>query len=169
MRADSLATADRMARTPTSSIRPSTAWAPQGLCLKEEAMNENVTRDRRFVSKRIHPAIYIAMIALVLWLIVSVWEFAGGGYVDYLLAIVSGFFLMVLAMIYALWRTWRKQQAPGVSLSTPKSFRRWASDELDTWQDRVKGINAAIEILLPIAAVAFGMTAFGLVLHFARP
>jgi hypothetical protein len=36
-----------------------------------------------------------------------------------------------------------------------------------TWQDRLKGANAAIEILLPLAAVAFGMTALGIALHFA--
>ena len=41
-----------------------------------------------------------------------------------------------------------------------------ASGEFDTWQGRRKAAGAAVEILLPIAAVAFGITAFGIVLHF---
>jgi hypothetical protein len=36
-----------------------------------------------------------------------------------------------------------------------------------TWQDRLKGRNAAIEILLPLAAVAFGMSAFAIAYHIA--
>jgi hypothetical protein len=50
-----------------------------------------------------------------------------------------------------------------------EEFQHWVSGEFDTWQDRVTGANAAVQILLPLAAVAFGMTAFGFVLHFTAP
>jgi hypothetical protein len=40
--------------------------------------------------------------------------------------------------------------------------------DFDTWQDRVRGRNAAVEVLLPMAAIAIGMTAFGIVLHFTE-
>jgi hypothetical protein len=40
--------------------------------------------------------------------------------------------------------------------------------DFDTWQDRVKGRNAAVEILLPMAAIAIGMTAFAIVLYFTE-
>ena len=46
------------------------------------------------------------------------------------------------------------------------SFRQWAAEDFDTWQDRVKGRNAAVEVLLPMAAIAIGMTAFAIILHF---
>jgi hypothetical protein len=38
-----------------------------------------------------------------------------------------------------------------------------------TWTGRVSGREAAMQILLPIAAVAFGMTIFGLVFLFTVP
>ena len=46
------------------------------------------------------------------------------------------------------------------------SLREWMTRDFDTWQDRVKGRNAAVEVLLPMAAIAIGMTAFAIVLHF---
>ena len=54
--------------------------------------------------------------------------------------------------------------ADGVPAPRP-SFRSWASREFDTWQYRLKGGDAAAEALLPIAAIAFGMTAIGIVAH----
>jgi hypothetical protein len=56
-----------------------------------------------------------------------------------------------------------KNRRPDVAPEDKESLRMWAAGELDTWQDRVKGTNAAVEMLLPVAAVAFGMTAFGIV------
>jgi hypothetical protein len=38
-----------------------------------------------------------------------------------------------------------------------------------TWTGGIPGREAAIQILLPIAAVAFGMTLFGLAFLFAVP
>jgi hypothetical protein len=35
----------------------------------------------------------------------------------------------------------------------------------DTWQGRLTGTEAAMQILLPIAAAAFGMTALGIAFH----
>jgi hypothetical protein len=37
--------------------------------------------------------------------------------------------------------------------------------EFDTWTGPVKGASATAEVLLPIAAVAVGMTVLGLVFH----
>ena len=46
-------------------------------------------------------------------------------------------------------------------------MRDWTAAEFDVWQGRRKGLNAIVEILLPLAAVAIGMTVFGVVFHFA--
>ena len=51
--------------------------------------------------------------------------------------------------------------------TTKIGFRDWASGQFETWQERVKGANAAVEILLPVAAAAVGMTAFAIVFHYA--
>jgi hypothetical protein len=43
-----------------------------------------------------------------------------------------------------------------------KSFHDWATSDFDTYTGRLSGLQAATLILLPIAAAAFGMTAFGI-------
>ena len=129
-------------------------------------MSREVIRRNRRVSDHLHPFVYMAIVGLALWLVLSVWGFAGGGYTDFLLAVVSGFVFIAVALPYTLWRVWRKNQGPDAARENRESFRDWASGEFDTWQGRLKGANAAVEILLPIAAVAFGMTAFGIVWHF---
>jgi hypothetical protein len=95
---------------------------------------------------------------------VAAWGFAGDGYTDYLLVIVTGFVAFTVGLPLILSRV---GQPVGAGSNLHGSFRAWAAGDLDTWQDRLKGANAAIEILLPLAAVAFGMTLFGIVLHFA--
>jgi hypothetical protein len=42
-------------------------------------------------------------------------------------------------------------------------LRDWASGELEISQDRRKAADAAIEVILPIAAVALGFMAMGIV------
>jgi hypothetical protein len=128
-------------------------------------MGSDDDRRDRLVCDRLHPLVYMAIVGLALWFILSVWGFATDGYTDYLLAVVSGFIFIAVALPYALWRVWRRAQSDAVRRDrTP--FHEWASGEFDTWQDRVTGANAAVQILLPLAAVAFGMTAFGIVLYF---
>jgi hypothetical protein len=48
-------------------------------------------------------------------------------------------------------------------------LRAWASHDFVTWTERLRGKEASIQILLPPAAVAFGMTIFGLVFNFTVP
>lgn len=50
------------------------------------------------------------------------------------------------------------------------SFGNWVCRDVETSTGRVRGSLATVEVLLPIAAVALGMAAFAVVLHFAgRP
>jgi hypothetical protein len=119
------------------------------------------------VSDHLHPLVYIALVALAAWFVLSAWGFATDGYADYLLAVVSGFIFIAVALPYALSRIWRKSQRRAANGQERTLFGEWASGQFATWQDRTSGANAAIEVLLPIAAVAFGMTAFGIVLHIA--
>lgn len=108
----------------------------------------------------LHPRVYALMTALAGWLVMSVWIFSGVGSTDYLLAIVSGFIFIAVALPSILSYQRRRSD----NGETP-SFRTWGSQDFDTWTGRLRGSHAATEILLPIAAVAFGMTAFGIVLH----
>jgi hypothetical protein len=127
-------------------------------------MDQNGNGRDQTGSDQLHPFVYLAIIGLALWFVLSVWGFASDGYTDYLLAVVSGFVVIAVAIPLVLSRIARKR--PNKPEERTKSLGDWAAGEFNTWQGRVKGTNAAIEILLPIAAVAFGMTAFGIVLHF---
>jgi hypothetical protein len=43
------------------------------------------------------------------------------------------------------------------------SFHDWKSGDFAVWGSKLNGMHAAIDVLLPLAAVAFGLTAIGIV------
>ena len=122
------------------------------------------------VRRNLHSMVYIAFVGLVAWLVAAIWGFGYDGQTDYLLAIVTGFLIIAVAIpaTLALMAHSQGNSVDGEN-SAPQdtaSFRQWAAEDFDTWQDRVKGRNAAVEVLLPMAAIAIGMTAFAIILHF---
>jgi hypothetical protein len=110
----------------------------------------------------LHPRVYLAAAGLALWLVLSAWGFAGGGYADLSLAVVSCFVVTAVAVPAVLWRI-RCSKRPTCGEETPQRFHDWASGQVDIRRGRLKGTTVAGQILLPIAAVAFGMTAFAVV------
>lgn len=129
-----------------------------------------MTRDlvlyNRPVSDRLHQLVYQAAAGLALWFVLAAWIlFGAGDQMGLMLTMISVLMFMVVAIPFALWLIWRKSHRSDAPQSESETFRDWASGDFDTWQGRFKGAEAAIEILLPIAAVAFGITAIGIVLH----
>ena len=92
----------------------------------------------------------------------SAWKFVGNPYAGYLIAVVIAFVGLALLLPYLLWRQWHRHSV-NADTDTKETFGDWASGEFLIWQDRVKGSDAAIQVLLPIMAVAFGMAAFAIV------
>jgi hypothetical protein len=126
-------------------------------------MNRTADGRNRPVSKHLHPLVYEGVIGLALWYVLSVWlGFAGGSYTDYLLTVVTFFVFGALALALITWRVWRHSRRPGDVREDTKTFNDWALGEVDIGEGRVSGTTALVEILLPIAAVAFGMTAFAI-------
>ena len=68
-----------------------------------------------------------------------------------------------------LWLATRKARAANGDAPERESFSRWLAGEVETHRGRLKGSEALIEVLLPVAAVSFSMTLFALVLHFDVP
>jgi hypothetical protein len=128
-------------------------------------MNEIVNRDPPETS-RLHRGVYFIMLGLAVVLAFSVWGFAGPGYSDFALFVVTGFVAVVVGLQAALWAVAGRRRYPRGSR---ESFRRWADSEFVTWQGRLKARNAAIEVLLPLAAAAFMMLACAIVANFVIP
>jgi hypothetical protein len=101
--------------------------------------------------------------------VVAAWAaFARRGDTSENLVMVT-FLLFVAVMIpLLLWLTWKHQQAPQATLQGSMRFRDWARGSTEIWQGRVKGADAAINALLPIAAVAIGMVLFGIAFDIVR-
>jgi len=117
------------------------------------------------ISDSLHPLVNMAIIGLVLMFAAAVWMFFDSGpYEAWLDVVVAGLFVIAIAIPALLWLTWRRN-ADGARDGSHLSFRDWAVGEFDTLTGPVKGANATAEVLLPIAAVAVGMTVLGLVFH----
>jgi hypothetical protein len=128
-------------------------------------MSREVIGHNRAVSGDLHPLVYKAVVGLALWFVLSAWVFFGGwDYMGLLLAVVTGFFLIAMAIPVLLWLTWRRHREPGAAESGSGSFRHWTSGDFAIWQGRLTGSEAAVQVILPIAAVSIGLTLIGIVL-----
>src|SRR5262245_3785878 len=131
---------------------------------QEAAMAENNPNQHSPTSDSLHPVVNMAIISLVLMFVAAVWMFFDSDpYGAWLDVVVTGLFVIAIAIPTICWLTWRRNadDVRGGSLS----FRDWVAAEFDTSTGPVKGANATAEVLLPIAAVAVGMTVLGLVFH----
>ena len=128
-------------------------------------MAEHNANQGSLISDSLHPLVNVAIIGLVLMFVAAVWIFFDSDPYETLLdVVITGLFVMAAAIPAMLLLTWRRN-AEGAGNDNHLSFREWASGEFETSTGSVKGANATVEILLPIAAVAVGMTVLGLVFH----
>ncbi len=147
--------------------------ATNDIAHNDVARNDNhVTRNvahggdpRRPVTSILHRDIYLVVAGLAVWMVLSVWLFASGsGVTDYLLFIVSGFILVVVALVSILSRIGRRAASAQAERPT---LSEWTQSDFEIGQggdrSRLSSPQAATLILLPLAAVAFGMTLFGVV------
>jgi hypothetical protein len=103
----------------------------------------------------------MAAAGLLIWFVIAAWLlFGGSGYIELALAIIS--VLVFIAMAVPLADLSRAAE------QVSDTFGEWLRGRFATWTDQETGSTAAIEILLPLAAVAFGITALGIVFDLAR-
>lgn len=130
--------------------------------------HDRPTRPR--VREGLHPLVYRSIVGLTIWLVLSVWVFFDrGAYVGLTLAMITVFFLIVVGIPVLIWKTWQHNAPADETRATAESFDSWASQSFATWTGALGGREAAMQILLPIAAVAIGMSIFGLVFALATP
>jgi hypothetical protein len=116
-----------------------------------------------------HPGVFKGVVLLGALYVLAAWGFAGHGITDMLLVVVSGFFFASIGLVTLLWLTRRRHPRDdlGDRECRTDSFGRWVGRDVETSTGRVRGSLATIEVLLPIAAVAVGMVAFAVIVHFA--
>jgi hypothetical protein len=117
------------------------------------------------VVHRLHPAIYETIVGLAVLFVLSAWGFFAPNDTYYLLAVVTGFVFVAVFLPFQLWRVRRHGHDPRDNSLSDWPLWNWLNADLDVWQARIKGSDAATGILLPIAAVAIGMLCFAIVLH----
>ncbi|WP_159589421.1 hypothetical protein [Chelativorans xinjiangense] len=112
----------------------------------------------------LHPGVYRAVVGLTALYVLAVWYgFSGREYTDYLLFVVTAFLAFCVGLASTAGRLQR--QHPSARPASRDSFERWAKTYVDVADKPVKGYIATVEILLPLAAVAFGMLAFAVLAH----
>ena len=118
---------------------------------------------------RLPIGVFAIVAGFVLWMVLAAWAgFAGSGYSNVALTVVSGLLLVAIAIPFVLWRMVRANDPDFEhDLEPPQKLSEWSTSDFETWQDHQKGSHAAAEIILPIAAAAVGMTAFAIVFHYA--
>lgn len=120
-------------------------------------------------SNAVHPFIYKAVAVLVFWTGLAAWGFfADHGRTPFILADVTAFCAVAVAIPYALLLIWRKNRdQPHRLQEDDYSFRDWTRQEIDTWGDHLRNSEATILILLPLVAVALGLTLFAVIKNLA--
>lgn len=137
-----------------------------------EATVNRPARSPDRVSDQLHPSVHKAAAGLLIWFVVAAWLlFGGAGYIDLALVIVSVLVFMALAIPAALRRAYvvAHRGGPADPAKEPsETFGAWLQGRFATWTDQEESSTAAMEVLLPLAAVAFGITALGIVFQVTR-
>ena len=121
----------------------------------------------------VHPLLYRIIIGLVaLWIVVAWGFFAGRGYASLVVGVVTFIGIIAIVLPAELLRIRRNHRNVPNGLEqnlqpTFGSFRRWLAQDFHTPEGRLKGMDAAVEILLPVAVASIGGLLFVLAFHFA--
>jgi len=75
---------------------------------------------------RLPPLIYVALVGFVAWMVLAAWGFAGPGYADVALTVVTGFLALVVAIPFILWRVGRANRDGSAEERSP-DFDDWSS------------------------------------------
>ncbi|HEX3970380.1 MAG TPA: hypothetical protein VHX19_03605 [Stellaceae bacterium] len=117
------------------------------------------------VARRLHPAIYLAILGLAIVFVAAAGTFAAPNDSYYLIEIACGFILVAVGLPYQLLRVRRHGHDPRDTSLSHRTLGGWLNAEFDVWQTRIRGWDAAAAILLPVAAVSIGLVCLTIVMH----
>jgi hypothetical protein len=134
--------------------------------LKQKAtlMARDLVAHNKPVFDQLHPTIYAAEMGLVAWFALVAWIFFDRqNDIGLPLAMVSLLLLFAILLPWSLSLIWRKHRMPSERHPHKLSFRDWRAGDFAVWGSKLHSTHAAIDMLLPFAAAAFGLTALGVV------
>ena len=127
-------------------------------------MSRDLIAHNRPVYDELHPYVYGLAAGLVGWFALSAWLlFDRKGDIELALAMVSVLLFVALLLPWLLSLIWRKYRRPLEGHHQTIPFREWEAAEFAVWGSTINSTHATIDMLLPLAAVAFGLTAIGIV------
>jgi hypothetical protein len=121
------------------------------------------------VFDELHPRIYGAAVGLAAWFALMAWAlFDRSSDIDLSLMFVTVLFIVAVLLPWMLFLVWKKFQMPYERHQQSTSFHEWRAGDFAVWGARLHGADAAIDVLLPLIAVSFGLTAIGIVFVIVR-
>ncbi|MBP0111100.1 MULTISPECIES: hypothetical protein [Bradyrhizobium] len=132
-------------------------------------MKRDLVATNHPIFDELHPKIYGAAVGLVAWFALMAWAlFDRRSDVSLSLALVTLLFVVAILLPWIISRVWRRYQMPYERHLGPTSLHDWEAGEFRVWGAKLHGSHAAIDVLLPLAAVSFGPTAIGIVFVIVR-
>jgi hypothetical protein len=136
---------------------------------KAMAMSRELVAHNKPVFDQLHPKIYGAVVGLVAWFALMAWAlFDRSSDVSLSLTFVSLLFLVAVLLPWTMSLVWKKYQMPHERHPQPTSLHDWRAGDFEVWGAKLHGTDAAIDVLLPLMAVSFGLTAIGIVFVIVR-
>jgi hypothetical protein len=128
------------------------------------SMTRELVAHNKPVFDQLHPNIYRTAVGLVVWFAVAAWIlFDRRSDIELPLIMVSVLLLMAVLVPWSLSLVWKKYEWPHQAHPHKTAFRDWKEADFAVWGSKLHGMHAAIDMLLPFAAMAFGLTAIGVV------
>ncbi len=127
-------------------------------------MTRELVPHNRPVFDEFHPNIYKAAFGLVALFVVAAWALFDRQKDTVLsLGMVTVLLLVAVLLVLSLVRVWQRHRSPHQRHPEKIGFHDWRSGDLVIWGGKLRSMHAAIDMLLPFAAAAFGLTAIGIV------
>jgi len=136
---------------------------------KAISMSRELVAHNKPVFDQLHPRIYGAAVGLVAWFALMAWVlFDRESDVSLSLIFVTVLFVVAVLLPWSMSLVWKKFQMPYERHPQPTSFHDWRAGDFAVWGARLRGSDAAIDVLLPLIAVSLGLTAIGIVFVIVR-
>ena len=132
-------------------------------------MSRELIAHNRPVFDQLHPRIWSAAVGLIAWFALMAWVlFDRASDVTLSLMFITVLFAVAIAVPWTLSLVWKRFHESREEHPKPTSFHDWTDGDLAVWGARLRARDAAIDVLLPLVAVSFGLTAIGIVLVIVR-